>query len=40
MHAGYAVLRRAMSDAAAEHTIKAILAKPSWASLSPLAAAR
>jgi hypothetical protein len=40
MHAGYAVLRRAMSDAAAEYTIKAILAKPSLAPLSPLAAAR
>lgn len=35
MHAGHSTLRRYMADAAAEHTIKTILAKPSWLSLSP-----
>ena len=40
MRAGYAVLKRAMSDAAAEYTIKTILSKSSLPSLSPLAAAQ
>ncbi|MGE5522500.1 MAG: hypothetical protein ACM3SS_02210, partial [Rhodospirillaceae bacterium] len=40
MHAGYAIVRRYMSDAAAERTIKTILAKPSALAASPLLAAR
>lgn len=39
IQAGHAVLRRYMADAAAEQTIKTILEKPSWLSLSPLLAA-
>ncbi len=35
MHAGHATVRRYMADAAAEHAIKTILAKPSWLALSP-----
>jgi hypothetical protein len=40
MHAGHAAVKRYMSEAATEHTIKTILAKPSWLSLPPLLALR
>jgi len=36
MNAGYAVLRRCMSDAATRHTVKNILASPSWLAFAPL----
>ena len=35
MNAGHAILRRCMKDAATRHTVKTILASPSWAAFAP-----
>jgi hypothetical protein len=40
MQAGHALLRRYMQEAATQHTIRTMLARPSWLALAPALAAR